>query len=132
MKQTLKSMTAFVRHQSKSEYGNIIFEIRSVNHRYLEQTIRLPDEFRECEPDLRQLTSQFLQRGKTDVQLRFQPSTEILGDLSLDQALIASLSKASQTIFSLVPSIKPLQTIDVLTWPGVLITKVLDISAIKP
>ena len=65
-------MTAFARVQETNETGVVIWELRSVNHRYLESALRLPEEFRQLEPKIRKLLGQYLTRGKVDLGLRYK------------------------------------------------------------
>ncbi len=85
----ISSMTGFARADLELESGILIWEIRSVNHRYLEANFRLPEGFREIEPDLRALTSSKLNRGKADASLYFQASNEKAPELELNTALPA-------------------------------------------
>ena len=66
------SMTAFSRQQVESEWGSLTWEIRSVNHRYLEPSIRLPENFRDLENSVRKQLREKLHRGKVECQLKFQ------------------------------------------------------------
>ena len=65
----IRSMTAFARHQEHGEWGELTWEVRSVNHRYLEATVRLPEDLRAIEPAVRDRVTQRLGRGKVDIQL---------------------------------------------------------------
>ena len=68
----IRSMTAFARYEESSEAGSIVWELRSVNHRYLEPAIRLPEDFRQLEPEIRKLLGNYLARGKVDLGLRYK------------------------------------------------------------
>ena len=67
------SMTAFARQQQSGELGDLSLEIRSVNHRYLDLNLRLPEELRSLEPVIREQIGQSLARGQLDISLRYQP-----------------------------------------------------------
>ena len=69
------SMTGFARAEQRDELGELTWELRSVNHRYLELFPRLPEELRSLEPVVRERMSRRLSRGKVDCTLRFQPGT---------------------------------------------------------
>ena len=90
------SMTAFARQQSEHEWGTLICEIRSVNHRYLEPSFRLPDSLRHLEGALRDLLRNALQRGKVEAQLKWVASNGSSTRLSLNNDLLDQLQKASQ------------------------------------
>ena len=67
-----RSMTGFARREVKLSWGTAVWEIRSVNHRYLEPSFRLPEDFREIEPHLREAMRKALQRGKVEANLNIQ------------------------------------------------------------
>jgi len=85
------SMTAFARQQLESEWGSLVWEIRSVNHRYLEPSIRLPEPFRSLEATLRDTLRKKLARGKVECQLRFQAMAPEQSSLTLNEQLIDRL-----------------------------------------
>ena len=68
----MKSMTAFSRFQLNIDQMVITWEIKSVNHRFLDQFYRLPEQFRSVEPKLRQLISQSVSRGRLEINLQFK------------------------------------------------------------
>ncbi len=72
----IRSMTGFASTERVFEFGRLGWELRSVNHRYLEIGFRLPEEFRSLEPDIRRILGQHLSRGKVDATLRFTPSAD--------------------------------------------------------
>jgi len=116
----LKSMTAFARVEHESDFGSITWELRTVNHRYLEPNIKLPDAFREIEPKLRTLMRTYLSRGKLDGMLKWQPSAKKQDSLKLNQDVLKSLSNATKEVESIFEGIAPLDALSVLQWPGVI------------
>lgn len=68
----IRSMTAFARQELRADWGTLTWELRTVNHRYLEISTRLPEEFRVLEPEIREVVSTRLSRGKLECNLRFQ------------------------------------------------------------
>ena len=80
----IRSMTAFARVQQSNEAGSITWELRSVNHRYLEPGIKLPDEFRQLEPEIRKLLGHYLTRGKVDLSLRYKIDQQQQSTVSLN------------------------------------------------
>ena len=72
-------MTGFARQSVESDTGTITWELRSVNHRYLEFGLRLPEEFRPLEADIRKCLGQYLSRGKIDATLRFSEAAGATG-----------------------------------------------------
>ncbi|HLT64082.1 MAG TPA: YicC/YloC family endoribonuclease [Pseudohongiella sp.] len=114
------SMTAFARKQQEFDWGSMSWEIRSVNHRFLEPGIRLPDNLRGLEPIVRETLRKAVNRGKVDVQLRIQYKTETPTLPALNSTLVSQLSTLSSQVQSLCPEAQPLRVSDVLRWPGVL------------
>lgn len=113
------SMTGFARTVAQNQQGILSWEIRSINHRYLEPTIRLPDVFRELEPALRQKLREGLGRGKVDCQLTFQP-VEHLNDIDINLEMARQYLEACETVSQLMADPAPISPLDVLKWPGVL------------
>lgn len=72
----IRSMTGFASSEQEYEFGRLTWELRSVNHRYLEIGFRVPDEFRALEPSIRRVLGERLSRGKIDVTLRFKPAAQ--------------------------------------------------------
>ena len=77
----IQSMTAYARLEPKGDWGSAVWEIRSVNQRYLETSLRLPEQFRSLEPLLRERLRRQLSRGKVEVLLRYNPSPAAEGRL---------------------------------------------------
>ena len=122
------SMTAFARHDADTPWGSLTWELRSVNHRYLEIAARLPEELRALEPRLREAIGARLARGKVDGTLRFQPKEACAGTLDMDEEQVRRLVEAANRVRRLAPDGEPLRAIDVLRWPGVLKAPPLDVE----
>ena len=122
-----KSMTAFAR----SESGHISWEIRSVNHRYLEVGIKVPDAFRSLEIGLRNKLKARLNRGKIDCQLRIGHSQASEASLSIDEKLLEDLTGALATIIPKLETVAPVNPLEVLKWPGILSEPTEDEESIK-
>jgi len=123
----LKSMTAFSRVQDSCEKGSVVWEIRSVNHRYLEIGVRLPDDFKSIEPDLRKKANRFLARGKVDFTLRFTMNGVQANEISLNNEVIAGLVKAEQQILSGGERAR-LSIGEILKWTGVVMDEDVNIA----
>ncbi len=117
----IASMTAFARKTEEVNWGSLTWEIRSVNHRYLELTVRLPDFLREIEKEARECLQTQLHRGKVEAVLRFQPGKEVPFSTTVNQTLLEQLAKASEAVLEFFPAAKT-DVMDVLSWPGVLQT----------
>jgi uncharacterized protein (TIGR00255 family) len=125
-------MTGFARREAKLPWGTAVWEIRSVNHRYLEPSFRLPEDFRELEPDLRDAMRKALQRGKVEASLSIQWEQEGESELGINLNRVAQLSKAAQQINSLLgAAAAPINALDILRYPGVLQKQELDRDAMQ-
>lgn len=115
----IRSMTGFARQEQEAEWGNLTLELRSVNSRYLESHLRLPDELRSLEPAFRAAIAERLGRGKVECNLRYQPSAG-RDELSVDMELAARIAHASRELDGLIYNPAPINSLDLLKWPGVL------------
>ena len=125
-----RSMTAFARQELQQPWGSLIWEVRSVNHRYLEPHLRLPESLRDLEGPLRETLRKKLSRGKVECTLRFVPEAQSQ-TLTVNQDFARELIGAAQQVSELLPESKPLDTLEVLRWPGVLQDTKLDMDAVK-
>lgn len=116
----IRSMTAFSRIQAITDMGELTWELRSVNHRYLETHIRLPEELRAIEPDVRDRLAKQLGRGKVECNLRFKPSTTDSGELKVNDRLADQVLHAANIMASKIPGARTVSVMDILRWPGVL------------
>ncbi len=121
-----RSMTGFARREQKHPWGTVIWELRSVNHRYLEPAFRLPEDLREIEPKLRELIRSHLQRGKLEVSLNLQKEQVQDNELGMDLERVRQLAQAAQTISGELHDPAPINPFEVLRWPGVLQQSELD------
>lgn len=115
----IRSMTSFAREAVTSEHGTLTWELRSVNHRYLDVSLRLPEGFRHLESVVRETVAAHIKRGKCDVTLKFSPGTEVPVDIQLNYAMLQQLSEVSMVVQQKMPSVQSNVT-DILSWPGVL------------
>ena len=113
-----QSMTAFARQQAEQGWGTLVWEIRSVNHRYLETNIRLPESLRAAEGQCSDLLRKNLSRGKIDAQLKFTPNLAV-ASISVDQDLLSQINLTSTEISKLMPELQQPTTLDILRWPGI-------------
>ncbi|PCI10177.1 MAG: YicC family protein [Thiotrichales bacterium] len=126
----IRSMTAFTRQTHEAQWGELSWELRSVNHRYLEATLRMPEELRALEMVARARISTRLKRGKVDGFLRFQPLEAATG-LQLNRELIAAVLQANEVVESLMENPARTRPLEVLRWPGVLQAAETDLSELK-
>ncbi|WP_151704946.1 YicC/YloC family endoribonuclease [Nitrincola alkalilacustris] len=114
-----RSMTAFARQEQQYEGGTLVWEIRSVNHRYLEYQLRLPESLRHLETALRDRLRKQLSRGKVECTLRLH-TEQTQQSLDIDAALAAEVISAAEKVRALLPQPGSLDIMDVLRWPGVM------------
>lgn len=119
-------MTAFVQHESQSEQSRLVWEIRSVNHRYLEISMRLPEELRSAEMSFRETIKASLSRGRIDAVLRYQSAESSANSPELNLDTINQLMAWSRTVQSTAPVAGELSIADILKWPGVLTPERID------
>jgi len=126
----IHSMTAFARFEVKGDWGNAIWEIRSVNQRFLETYFRLPEQFRGIEPLLRERFRKQLNRGKVECNLRFNANPGAKSDLALNEKFALQLIQHANWINdqTLNSKINPLE---IMRWPGVLEAEEADVSVIQ-
>ncbi len=122
------SMTAFARHENSGDWGRATWEIRTVNHRYLDMSIRLPDELRYLESAVREKISARLARGKVDCNLRYEADDGVASNLPVNQVLAGKLIQAATSLPIDDPA--KLNPIDVLRWPGVIERETPDLEAL--
>jgi len=127
----IKSMTAFAREESRSEIGELIWEIRSVNHRYLEVFVRLPEELRALEPVVREKVGKALSRGKVECGLRYKNAGVAPSSINVNEALVSELVEASRKVGHLLHSEARLSISEVMRWPGVLDAEPVDSGEIQ-
>ena len=111
------SMTAFARLEDSGEWGHAVWEIRTVNHRYLDISIRLPEELRALETSVREQVSIKLKRGKVECNLRYDADSAT-GDISINAELAEKIIHAARGLPIEGPA--PVNPLDVLRWPGVI------------
>ena len=116
----IRSMTAFSRQEGSTENGHLVWEIRSVNHRFSEVSLRLPEDARSLEPTIRELIAKRVTRGKVDAALRYQIQISEEQPLVIDKALTNKLAHATREIDQILYNAAPISALEVLRWPGVL------------
>ena len=113
----VSSMTAFARLEDSGEWGHAAWEIRTVNHRYLDISIRLPEELRVLESGVRERISDRLKRGKVECNLRYDADST-LDNIAVNARLSEKIIQASRSLP--VDNPAPVNPVDILRWPGVI------------
>ena len=121
----LASMTAFAEATVISNGFQLSWELRSVNHRYLDNQFRLPETLRAVEPAVREQLRRRIKRGKIDAILKLEPDTSE-PKLALNNVLLRQIAAATEEITNAVPNAAPPNTLDLLKWPGVLANPQVD------
>lgn len=115
----LHSMTGFARESAETAIGTLTWEIRAVNHRYLDVQFKLPDELRPKEQALRQQASSSLGRGKVECALYFRRAVDQDNAMQIDTALIEVIGHRISDLTAKLPNVAAVNPIDILRWPGV-------------
>jgi len=126
----IHSMTAFARAEQASANGTLSWELRSVNHRYLEPHLRLPEAFRDLEGAVREALRNGLSRGKVECTLRFNDDNAGKA-LQVDLERAAQLVAAAESVANLIKQPAALNPLEVLGWPGVLVADAADPQALN-
>ncbi|GGY83788.1 YicC/YloC family endoribonuclease [Marinobacter zhanjiangensis] len=127
----IRSMTAFARQETQGEWGGLTCEIRTVNHRYLEPSFRLPETLRELENAFREHLRKTLGRGKVDVGMRLQSSETADAGLMVNEQLADSLNDAINHVNRMLDNPAHISAIDILRWPGMLERQEPDLTPVK-
>lgn len=126
---SVQSMTGFSHSKFKTQIGDLSVELKSVNSRFLELSIRLPDELKAYELEIRSLISSHVRRGK--VECRVQKLSETATDLELNASKIEALKKVENQLQGVFKEAVPLSISDILQFPGVMIPKGVDAELMK-
>lgn len=124
----IRSMTAFAHHEIASTHGKLSWELRSVNHRYLDLSLRVPEEFRALENSFRTLLQNRLSRGKLEASLRYAAGVGETSTIVVNEPLARALIIACRQIEALTNSSETLKAVDILRWPGVTLDSAPDLE----
>jgi uncharacterized protein (TIGR00255 family) len=131
----IRSMTGFARREHAGDYGTLVWELRTVNHRYLEISMRLPEELRGAESEFRQAIQGAVRRGKVDASLQLRGGSGGRASLELDVALLDELLARSHEVTDRATqrggSLAQPTPLDLLRWPGVLRDRERDATPIQ-
>lgn len=127
----IQSMTAFSRTQSQGEWGSAVCELRSINHRYLELVVRLPDNLHELEVVIRERIRNHIKRGKIEFNLRYQPGDVAGTEITINKHLAEKICHANEEIAKMLKAPAPINTMGILQWPGILQIAELDLEKIE-
>jgi uncharacterized protein (TIGR00255 family) len=113
-------MTGFASAEARLHSFRLVWEIRSVNHRYLELGFRMPEELRALEPECRDLVAEVVKRGKLDCTLKISTAERGATPVTIIAEALDALRSLEQQVRAALPQAQPLTTAEVLRWPGLL------------
>ena len=116
----IRSMTGFARRERQDPWGTLVCELRTVNHRYLEISLRLPDDLKALDNDIRQAITSALRRGKVDANLYLKSTAGSQQSLEINTALLDELVARLAEVRSRIPGTADLNPVELLRWPGVI------------
>ena len=128
----IASMTGFARRELAGSFGTLVCELRSVNHRFLDATLRLPDSCRPLEPELRQTLARCLKRGKVDGTLNLRTAEPSATSLEIDEAALARLLPRLRSLAATLSGEARIDLIELLRFPGILRQETLDPEQLFP
>lgn len=126
----IRSMTGFARRERQGPWGTLVCELRTVNHRYLETSLRLPDELKALDNDIRQAVAAALRRGKADANLYLKSAAGTQRSLELDPQLLEELVARVDQVRGRLKDPAPVSPLDLLRWPGVVREAEVDIKPV--
>ncbi|WP_457674877.1 YicC/YloC family endoribonuclease, partial [Thiolapillus sp.] len=124
-------MTAFARGSRNFDGGELVWELRSVNHRYLEVQPRLPEDFRQLDAAVREAVSRRLGRGKVECGLRYRAAGANVEAIQVNRPLLEQLLGAMEKIRARQPDLREPDIMQVLSWPGITLAKAADLTPVQ-
>jgi uncharacterized protein (TIGR00255 family) len=126
----IRSMTGFARREQQGPWGTLVCELRTVNHRYLEISLRLPDDLKTLDNDVRQTISAALRRGKVDASLYLKSVVGSQRSLALDLTLLDELLLRVDQVRGRLKDPAPASPVELLRWPGVIREAEIDVTPV--
>jgi uncharacterized protein (TIGR00255 family) len=114
----IKSMTAYASQEAEIGSLTINCELRSVNHRYCDVTVKLPERLRSIEADLRSLIAEKVSRGKVECTVSYKKANDGAG-FSVNLQAVSTLLAATEQIEQLMPAALSFSALDILAFPGI-------------
>ena len=122
----LHSMTGFARESAETGIGTLTWEIRAVNHRYLDVQFKIPEDLRPKEQSFRQQAGAALGRGKVECALYFRRALNQENELQIDTELVELIGHRISELTSKLPNVAAANPIEILRWPGVILQSEID------
>jgi uncharacterized protein (TIGR00255 family) len=127
----IQSMTAFARVQSQTGKGNFVCELRSINHRYLEFSLRLPEVLHACEIPMRDLIRERVARGKVECYFSYQPASSANAAITVNTTLAKKVCEATEMIAAMLEKPGAINPMSILHWPGILETPTVTVESVQ-
>ncbi|MCU7939342.1 MAG: YicC family protein [gamma proteobacterium symbiont of Bathyaustriella thionipta] len=127
----VKSMTAYARQEEKIPLGIMAIELRSVNHRFLEMSLKIPEELRALEMKLRARIKKNLKRGKLDLVMHLHRQQADNQPIAFNHDLAEQIARTLHDIDKVIYNAAPVNAIDILNWPGVMDSQAIEQDTIK-
>jgi len=124
------SMTGFSRCSSEQSTGSLVWELRTVNHRYLDIVVKLPEDLRGLESTVRQRVAETINRGKVECHMRYKSAETHQSELLINEEYASAILKACQKISKPLHQPSEMNVIEVLKWPGVVLEPEKDLTPI--
>ncbi len=124
----LHSMTGFARESAETAIGTLTWEIRAVNHRYLDVQFKLPEDLRPKEQAFRQQASSALGRGKIECALYFRRAVDQDNEMQIDTDLVELIGHRISDLTAKLPNVAAVNPIEILRWPGVVQQAEIDVE----
>ena len=125
------SMTGYASQEYNTENGVLLLELRSVNHRYLELQLKLDDNLRYLEALVREIIQAKLGRGKVDCRLSLIRNQIVDNTQQLNHAVLKQIAENTKTAAQFFSNIQPINMLEVLQMPGVILSSTIDIEALE-
>ncbi len=127
----IHSMTGYAVASRELDWGSVSVELRSVNHRYLDVSFRMPDELRPAEPALREAIAAAATRGKIECRVAYAVRGGARDGAEIDETLLAQLLALNARVRAALPEARALGVADVLRWPGMLGSEELPVDELR-
>ncbi len=125
------SMTGYASQEYNTKQGVLMIECRSVNHRYLELQLKLDDNLRQFEATARELIQAKLGRGKVDIRMGMMREAGADSVPQLNHIVLQQIAESAKTAAQYFPHTQPVNMLDILRMPGVMMSEALDADALE-
>jgi uncharacterized protein (TIGR00255 family) len=131
MQAMILSMTGYASQEYNTSAGILLVELRSVNHRYLELQLKLDDNLRVFEAMVREQIQAKLGRGKVDCRLSLVRNNALEAAPVLNHSVLQQIAESAKTAAQYFPHTQPVNMLQILQMPGVMVTAALDTDALE-